>query len=247
MKYAINILLALFLVVSLGCAKDKKSNGGGTTTNNNNSGGSHNTPPGSGGGDGTGTWTEGATASLKIVSLSVMSQYVQRSLKGPQNVRVNLNLQDFGGGKYGGTVMIGYTDNGQYYEGAFEGGDDDSDNRYNVWFTHNSEQVFHGFFADPWGAVVVVIDKVLTFGDGPVDDKVSGSIWFKNFADYGPYTAPPPPTQCWFVSLGPYDCQTFKSGGKVVTTSAVYPSTADGYKKLGDFEDLSLSKAFNSP
>ena len=72
------------------------------------------------------------------------------------------------------------------------------------------------------------------------EDKVSGSVWFKNFTlTYAPH----PPTHCWFVSLGPYDCRAWRAEHGVNTTAAVLPDS--GYVKLGSFSELSLEEAFN--
>ena len=198
-------------------------------------------PDGSGPGSGPGDqWQFGGTAALDVPDLSVFQTYTNRVMNDPQDVRININLKQYGNG-YGGTVTIAYTDNGISYQGYFTSGTTKKEVKYNIWFTKNNKGVWHGFFEDFLGAIVVVIDDVIDLGDGNgPDDKVGGSVWFKNF---GLTYAPHPPTRCWFVSIGPYDCRAWKSGDGVNTTKAINPDS--GYVKLGEFEDLSLEDAFN--
>lgn len=185
----------------------------------------------------------GASAPLTITSVSVMSDYTQRPMYNPQNIKVNLNLVKYGS-TYGGDVTISYTDYNAPYNGFFTSGHGTEPTKYNKFFSKNGKWVWHGFFEDFYGGLIVVIDDgVADLGDGsdPVLDKVSGSVWFKNTA----FTyAPHPPAWCWFVSLGPYDCRSWKSGNGVNTTAAVEPNA--GYVKLGTFTDLDVKAAFNN-
>jgi hypothetical protein len=185
----------------------------------------------------------GATTDLTIASTSVMSDYTQRPMYAPTNVKINLNLVKYGS-TYGGNTTISYTDYGTPYTGSFTSGNSAPATQFNVWFTSGGKKVWHGFFEDYYGGLIVVIDDgIVDLGDGnpPTLDKVSGSVWFKNFG----YTyAPHPPTYCWFVSLGPYDCRSWKSGKTVNSTAAVNPT--DGYVKLGTFTNLDVKAAFNN-
>ena len=243
MKHWKNILIALTsLVVLAGCAKEKKKKTEpppeapivevpqGPYV-----------PPGTGPGEGPGdNWEFGGTAALTIVSLSRMSDYTGRPMNNPTDIRVNVNLEKYGNG-YGGHVTISYVDNGYQETGYFTSGSSDKEVKYNVWFHKSGKYAYHGFFEDFLGGIVLVIDEWIDLGDGAgPDDKVGGSVWFKNF---GFTYAPHPPTRCWFVSLGPYDCRAWKTDRAVDTTRAINPDS--GYQKLGTFSGMSLKEAFN--
>ncbi|MGE0529481.1 MAG: hypothetical protein AB7G93_22015 [Bdellovibrionales bacterium] len=202
------------------------------------------TGPGYGPGD---TFQYGGTTTFTFANKAVYNKYTGRyiqDLSQLTNVRINLNLDKYGSG-FGGTVTIRYLLGNQIYEGYFTSGHDTESNKYNIWFTSGGKDVWHGFFEDFMGAIVVVIDNVEGLGDGSsttTPTKVSGSVWFKNFELYPGY-GPHPPTYCWFVSIGPYDCRAWPSGWGVNTTAAVEPD--NGYTRLGTFKDLDLDKAFN--
>ena len=107
----------------------------------------------------------------------------------------------------------------------------------------NGQKVWHGVFDDFYfGALVVVIDGVSDLGDGQgAQDLVSGTVWMKNFAAT---RAPHPPTYCWFVSFGPFDCRPWPVGEGMNTFASKDPQ--GGYVKLGTFSGLSLRAAFNN-
>lgn len=197
---------------------------------------------------------EGDSVSEKAVNLS---RYAGDYRSNPQDVKVNVNLVKRGNG-FGGRIQIAYYDeaSGQYsgnkfHKGVFVNGDDayfynkskETSAKYNIWFQKNGKTVFHGFFQDLNGPIIMVIDDVESTGDGQAPSKASGSIWYKNFSQ-GPYTAPHSPTHCWLISLGPYDCRAWKSGEGVNTKAAVNPD--QGYVKLGTFTGLDIKKAFNT-
>ncbi|MBK9039787.1 MAG: hypothetical protein IPL83_11600 [Bdellovibrionales bacterium] len=69
---------------------------------------------------------------------------------------------------------------------------------------------------------------------------MGGKVYFKNF---GLTYAPHPPTRCWFVSLGPYDCRAWKTDRSVDTTRSIYPDS--DYVELGSFAGMVLDEAFN--
>lgn len=210
----------------------------------------------------------GASGVFTPDSLSVFNEYLSvtgRPLNNPSNFRVYIETTQKSSNRWGGEVRIGYYDNNQLYSSIFtsENPRGHATNRisyrnwyvgmpnseFNQWFVYQGKTVFHGFFQDQAGVVVLVIDGGLDLGDGGGVTNISGSIWFKNFV-----TAPAPqynvynPTdyeQCWFLLAGPYQCGTFKdASGKVNTTSALYPSTADGFKRLGTFSGLESTRAF---
>ena len=49
--------------------------------------------------------------------------------------------------------------------------------------------------------------------------------------------------KCWFISKGPFDCRSWRSGSGVNTLQAVEPH-GDCYTKLGDFSGLDVLEAF---
>ena len=207
-------------------------------------------PGGSGPGMSPGVdWEFGSTADL-IASSTALSSYVGWDVNNPQNLRINVNLRRYGQG-FGGVVSIGFDDHGQKFEDTFSSlvnpygtvKTNEENNKYNIWFVQNGQSVWHGFFQDHYGAIIVVIDEVIDLGDGAgPEDLVGGEVWFKN---HPLAFAPLSPTSCWFVSLGPYDCRTWKQGHGVNTTQALYPNPADGYQRLGRFNNLSLIDGFN--
>ena len=195
--------------------------------------------PGAGPGD---NFQFGGTATFTPVSLGVFSQYTGRPMNNPTNMVINLNLIQYPPGNYyGGDVTIAYDDNGYHHEGYFTGGNSQLEARYNVITSFNGTVAFHGFFEDFMGAIVVVVNPTTlpTLGDGSTGT-ASGSVYFKNF---GLTYAPHPPTYCWFVSLGPYDCRAWISGNGVNTFQSLYPD--NGYVQLGTFSGLSIGDAFN--
>ncbi len=214
--------------------------------------------------DGSDYWASypGASVKLTPTSLNIFNEYVAtHPLNNPTNFRLYLDFHDVGNGRWGGSAIVGYQDNGQIYSGDFStyNPNGNTENKvsykdwykgmpnaeFNQWFTWEGKQVFHGFYQDEYGAVVVVIDDVIDLGDGAGASQFSGSVWFKNFR-----LAPAPQymggagEECWFLlEPSPYECGTFRDGsGRVSTTSALYPG--DGYKKLGTFSGVQLSRAF---
>jgi hypothetical protein len=137
---------------------------------------------------------------------------------------------------------------------------------YNRWFSYGGQTVFHGFYADPYGAIMLVITGGLDLGDGNGISSLNGEIWFKNYySSAAAYNYPNPNgTPCWFLSLGQYECRTFlvngDSGyGNLVTTSALTPdqsqytqnkniyvpaTPARGWQKLGTFTGLNRIQGF---
>lgn len=199
-------------------------------------------------------YQSGATASFSPVNVATMNTYAgTHPLNNPTNYSVNVNLTDNGSGRYSGTVQVSYYDNGNYYNGYFISGTGNVNVSYqnrdtgkfeaefNQWFTYNGQKVFHGFFQDQYGAVVLVVDDAISGGDGGAPSEVNGSIYFKNFA---PTYATQSAEKCWFIRIGPFDCRTFIGGDdNIQTTSSLYPG--NGYTKLGSFSGLNYRKAFN--
>lgn len=196
----------------------------------------------------------GATAGSNVVnftpvSLSEMTAYVGiRPLNNPTNFRATINLTNVESGRYAGTVKISYTDNGVNYEGVFTAGsgrnvkmsglDDNNvlEAEYNTWFVSGGKTVFNGVFQDNYGAIVLVVDNVVNMGDGQGGSTLSGSIYYRNFAQS--YATQSPYRKCWFIRSGPYNCRS----AAFVSKSSAQPT--DTYRKLGTFTGLSKTAAF---
>lgn len=195
-------------------------------------------------------FTSGATATLNIdggdlaSKNQLMGQYTMHSMNNPQNIQVNVSLsKSWGGNGYGGNITIRYQDNGQTYQATFKASQSPTDTQYNIWYKAGSQTVFHGFFEDNYGAIIIVFDGVYNLGDGsPAFNNSSGSIYFHNF---GQTYAPRPPNACWLVSIGPYDCRAWKWDDGVATTYAIYPESYY-YTRLGTFTNMNLYQAFNT-
>lgn len=200
---------------------------------------------------------DGKNVPFTITSKAAMNRYVKvHPVNNPQQMQLMVDLTNNGNGRYGGTIELSYYDYGQWFTGHFETGSGYNQTSYqnhytgmpesefNQWFTWNGKKVFHGFFQDSIGAVILVIDDGLDLGDGGGIINVNGSLYFKNFALTGTFDPPASPEKCWFLMAGPYDCRAFMgAGGFVSTTSALYPG--DGYEKLGTFKGLNRPSAFN--
>lgn len=216
------------------------------------------TPGGSGGGGGQQSDTN--TVTFVPVSYETFNTYVMvRPLNNPSDFKITVDLQDDGNNKFHGSVRIGYTDNGQRYEGVFSSGSGDNpylkyadgnglkEYHYNYWFHHGGKTVFNGYFQDQYGSIVLVIEEVGgggNQGDGQGGSYVSGSVWFMNF----PFVQAPqgPMRKCWFITDGPYNCRT----AGVSQKNNLFPgiimdrSPSVYYHKLGTFSGLSLGRSF---
>lgn len=246
------LVLATLALLGVGCAKEQKTADTTVVTppvvNPTYPVGA---PPGQGAGTAGDSWAYGNTVAFQPDSLEIFNTYVgTHPLNNPSNVKLNVNLVDVGGGHFGGQVKLAYDDAGQHYEGYFVAGTGKNESytsmgtnrdvglyhaQYNTWFGGGKN--FTGFFQDAYGAVVLVIDNVVSQGDAQGASYVSGSLWFKNFTK----TMAPQGSEryCWFIYSGPYDCRSTT----VINKSNAYPS--DGYRRLGTFTGLSKSKAFN--
>jgi hypothetical protein len=174
---------------------------------------------------------------------------------------------------FGGYVSVKFKDSGSSYIDQFSsmhlGGygttntvkNNTENHKYNLLSSDypgmNGAVGYHGFFEDSrvrrlmpplygqplfGGAVILVIDSTNDLGDGSGPTTANGSIWFKNYVGQYPQ-GPLPSTNCWFISAGPYDCRSWKSGDGVATKRAMLPD--NGYIKLGSFTGLEIKKAFN--
>jgi hypothetical protein len=265
------VLIAVVIVLGQGCAREQSAQTPPSETSTTNptppttpSGGTNNPDP---------AFAAGAIADLTIDSLAAMNAYVAtRPLNDPKEIQISVKLTG-SAGKYTGQVMIGYKDNGAYRTGKFlaqnmtvpagvsHGHTGKNYGEYNRWFNSGSTAIFHGFFQDSYGAILLIVDGGVNLGDGGGVSSLSGEIWFKNF-----YVTPAPQGMipCWFIELGPYDCRTFLTDAETLnTTSAIYPDQslfytsssthpaipsepARGWRRLGVFSNLQKTKAFGN-
>lgn len=231
------LMMFFTLVTVIGCGKEKKAATSPQVVPPPP--GTPYIPPGTGPGLAPGG-VYGGSAPLTVTSSGVMGKYTGRPMNNPQNIRINLNMVKTGN-TFGGTATVTYTDNGYPYEGYFTAGSSSDVTKYNIVFTTGGQNVWHAVFEDFMGGLVVVIDQIVDLGDGQgPQDSVGGSVWFKNF---GLTYAPHPPTYCWFVSIGPYDCRPWPKDKGMDSASTKDPGA--GYEKLGTFSGLSVKAAFN--
>ncbi|UXR63291.1 hypothetical protein EZJ49_09400 [Bdellovibrio bacteriovorus] len=245
-------LLAAFSLMGVGCGKSNQFQTGSNNTNqpiyDGGIGGEAPAAP-DGGGTSSGSTSGGNVVDFVPVSFAEMNSYVGiRPLNNPSNYKLTIDLENVGSNRYGGTVKLSYVDTGYSYTGTFDSGlgtnvkmsglQDNNmlEAEYNRWFTYNGKTVFNGFFQDQYGAIVVVIDKVVNQGDGQGSSTVSGSVYYKNFGQS--YVQQSPYRKCWYIRSGPYNCRA----SAVMNKTSPYP--ADGYRKLGTFSGLVVSEAF---
>lgn len=260
MKAFLMISLTAVFLMNAGCAKENKNLAQVPADSDNGcrgcyspspvQGGSPLPPaPGGSGGLPDSGFDDGATASLQLNggNSTLAELFYQSMPNNPTNIRINIDLR-----RTTNAVIVRYTDNGQYREAHFGTVHPYSgiqNAKYNGWVNQNGKSVWKGFFQDRWGAVVIVIDRLLSQGDGQPGQFVGGSIWFQNFNQYWPNN----PYQgsekmCWEISRGPYDCRTFLVSGNVQMVSSLYPNNRGpdrnvSYKKLGNFDGLSAAAA----
>ena len=116
------VIILASVMMAFGCAKSTSE----STQPNVNGNGTTVVPPvivepPNGGTDPV--FSSGSTAVFKPVSTAVMNEYVAtHPLNNPSNFKINVNLAQVESGKYGGSVSIAYTDNGQQYNGEFKAG-----------------------------------------------------------------------------------------------------------------------------
>ncbi len=228
----------------------------------------------------------GATAILTLESRDALVAYAAtHPINNPTDLRISVKLNEItpGANQYAGRVLVSYNDNGQYYTGRFytDTGKNPSGSFatsgtkypewnhafYNNWFAWNGKAAFHGFYEDAYGALMIIADAYLDSGDGAGPREVSGSIWFKNFANTQ-YPRPNPSLPCWYTDQAAFDCRTFlisgnNGNGSVSATSALFPTQsqyyttyaqnpyipeepARGWRKLGSFTGLNRLSAFSN-
>ena len=236
-------LLTTFVLLFQNCAPDREkvSGSGGSGTEEPESPPiDENSPPNM-------NSNGGAFAPLVPRNTSVFLDYVGEPRNNPVDIKVQVDLFASGDSPAGeiGISYIDKTSQGDiFYEAFFTTGSSQRAIQYNEWVDVDGESHFHAVFEDSFdngGGIVLVIDEIIDWGDGGgPEDAMGGSIWYKNF---GLTPAPHPPTYCWFVSLGPFDCRPWPSGTGMAKDRSIDPK--GGYKLLGRFQDLDKRKAFN--
>lgn len=282
-------LVTIMAVFGVGCAKQKSAN---PSTPGDDPGVGPTTPPAVEQTYQACSNEAGASTTMTEVSREALTEYaVTHPLNNPDmnNIRLTVKLQEYkqsatNRNQYFGKVTVTYRDNNQDFVGRFETKDrlnctgTSCGNNfggyhhafYNNWFWWNGEMSFHGFFSDPYGAVMVIVDEEIADADGGGTTEVGGEIWFKNYYNTQiPYNNTNLP--CWYVTSGPYDCRTFlRSGdntndgvndGHIDSQSALYPNQSvwytsqnshpyvqsrpdRGWTKLGRFGSLKKGCAF---
>lgn len=225
-------------------------------------------------------FSAGATAELNGTTMSTLTAYVAtHPLNNPTDLKISVKLNEVAYNQWAGDIYISYLDNNQYYTAHFLNTGDTNPSSgtlypsynhafFNNWYSEptSGKPVFHGFFADSYGAVMLVIDNLDgDQGDGGGSATVSGSIWYKNYPSTQ-VQANPQGIPCWFITAGPYDCRTFlqagwNGDGILSPTSALTPDKSKwwtsksthpyqeedprrGWRKLGTFTGLNKTKAF---
>lgn len=242
----------LLSLIFSSCAKDSSSDASSTTaTAANTTTATSPSVPGS-------SSSSGATVSLSVGITALRGMFPPTSkypnaVSNPQNIQMNISTANSGSG-YAGTVVVSFIDNGN--GGALRSANlstnhpyygTTSNASYNNWVTVGTQTVWHGFFQDAFGAVIVVIDNAIGLGDGS-SSTVSGSVWFQNFGGTGIQGTQ---KMCWQITIGPFDCRSFLTAidydSLPVSSSSVYPQNAGpdrpAYTKLGSFYGMNRSQA----
>ena len=186
--------------------------------------------------------------------------------------RIFLNMKKlednaFGSSIYKGSLVVGHE--GIFYEGlkkpivTYNSGDTAEDNQFNTWQGdwQAPDVNFAAIFESPnHSAVILHITKVEKEDrvDGKPTYKGHGEVWFKMFRLFwdredvcytqAPYTStsnfppPAPRKKCWFLDIGPYSC--LPQGIRTIESFDLR-GPRPCYKKLGEFRDLDIRKAFN--
>lgn len=213
------------------------------------------------GGNGTAgspTFSGGSTSTFVPTSMAVMNEYVAtHPLNNPTNFKINVNLTQSVGGRYGGVVTLSYMDNGIQYDGIFNAGTGTNqsikslyDNgspeaAYNYWFNFEKQLVFTGFFQDQYGAITISLTPENTSTGGGNDGEpiltstYKGTVSFKNFVNT--FATQSSYRSCWFIYNGPFDCRS----NVIQTKCGLTPGADAGYKVLGTFTGINLKSAFN--
>ncbi|OFZ12050.1 MAG: hypothetical protein A2Z20_07410 [Bdellovibrionales bacterium RBG_16_40_8] len=273
MRHTIYILLITLALVSAGCGSKKGGSGGGKAGNNGGippyTDPTDGTTPSTGGV----LVDMFLTNKVALDQYLGWTTNDPKNFKVNVNIQKFATYSKTGGGYdygFGGYVSIKFSDGTSNFTDTFssmwQGGtnvvkSNTENHKYNLLSSDYPELGgtvgYHGFFEDTrvqrmvpplygqpifGGAVILVIDSTNDLGDGSGPTSGNGSVWFKNYIGQYPM-GPLPSTNCWFISSGPYDCRSWKSGNGVNTKKSIYPD--NGYVKLGTFVGLDMKKAFN--
>lgn len=202
------------------------------------------------GGGNSGSGLNGSqTVTFTPVSFAEFNSYVAlHPLNNPTDIKLTVSLNEVQNGRFAGTVNISYNDTGYQYKSVFQAGSGTNvkmsglkdsgtlEAEYNRWFLLNGKYYFSAYFQDNYGAIVLVFDQYVNQGDGQGSATVSGSVYYKNFAQS--YATQSPYRKCWFIYDGPFSCRSSAVMNKNTTS-------IDGFKKLGTFSGLTKASAFN--
>ncbi len=262
------ILMTAALVINVGCASENQEAGptaatvppraDGTLVDANGDG-IPDAPIGTGNTYSQSGYSSGSTVTFTADVGALRKMFYQSNPPNPTNIRINIDLSRKSEG-----VIISFIDRGYIREAAmgvqhpYAG---TTHEQYNGWQNINGQSVYKGFFQDQYGAIVLVMDRMLSQGDGQAGNILGGSVYFQNFYE-SPYQAPWQGSMkmCWEISRGPYDCRTFLMGPTnkakndpswiIQMVKSLYPDPNDygtnrtfGYTKLGEFDGLNRSAA----
>ncbi len=263
MKTLILISSMALALMGVGCSKSNTNAGANNTNTTANNPDPVLVDPTVPGTPGT-TTTNSSTVTLTPASLQAMRDYVLPgspyvALNNPTNIKININLAQVSAGRYGGSVTVSYTDNGQQYSGTLnagmgtnpeiKGGYDNGRLQadYNYWFTFENQLVFSGFFEDQYGSFALVLTPDEPVGGGndaePLSVPYKGSLYFKNFKNTsGAFVLKNQPYRpCWFIYTGVFDCRS----NVIQTKCGLEPGVDAGYTLLGTFTNVDIKQAFN--
>lgn len=247
------------LLINVGCASENQVDPGATaaavpprvdgTPVDANGDGIPDAPMGTGNNQSQTGYASGSTVAFNANVGALRQMFYQSNPPSPTNIRINIDVS-----RKSESVIISFVDRGYIREAALGVQHPYSgkiDEQYNGWVNINGQSVYKGFFQDQYGAIVLVIDRALSQGDGQAGSILGGSVYFQNFYE-SPYQAPyqGPLEMCWNIKRGPYDCRTFLISGAVNMLKSLYPDPNDygpnrsfGYTKLGDFDGLNRTAA----
>lgn len=269
------ITILAVVIMTQGCAKPKSS-----TATAPGTGEAIVTVPGN-----TGSAAPTNSVVLVPTSKGAFEDYSQRTMSGLSNFSLTMNLFEVGDDKYAGDISISYTLDGKTFTDNQETrqksldasgrncqatGNKADGAKYNKLFKIGDKDVWHGFFQDCTGSVVVVLDGFteVSLGDGNTQKVYRGSVWYKNFSRPMFFNQQQGNLPCWEIEAGPYDCRTFltqKVAGtydpkfaaqypstiwEVNTTSALNPSwtwstdVKKDYAKMATFTNLDFNTTF---
>lgn len=255
MKPLLKMLMAIAILSgAVGCAKDSGSSNTNVCTGRCDGA----LPIGNGGtGVGTDPSTTGYSGStVPLTNTSGLYDFFYLSQpRQPTNVRINIDMA-----RARDSIIVSYTDaaTGRYVEAAVGTVHPQSGFQsaiYNGWTPdyQTGRTIYKGFFQDAYGALIVIINRTSSQGDGQPGAVLGGEVWYQNFPvgyQYAPVQGPN--KMCWEILMGPYDCRSFLiygNGGSAVHMPQTTLPTTKGpdapryYNKLGEFDGINATAA----